>query len=205
MIKVYVGNNLNRKAVNVSRDVTLRSVLEDNEIDYSVGMTSLDGATLRPGDLDKTFAEMGISGETCYLLNTAKAVNAASIKVLAQNAVVASEFTREEIAEIAKYRKNALKLVCPETKEEVFSVCLSVKPGDGEINSVGAEFGTGKTADGKACIAIKVPDGKDAKEYIEETVGVAILNLQKVEAQWADALQEIANEKAAVLDTIEVL
>ena len=203
MIKVYVGNNLNRKAVNVSNDSTLRQVLEENNIDHGVGMTSLDGATLQPGDLDKTFTQMGVTGETCYLLNTAKAVNAAGIKVLAQTAVVASDFTREQIAEVKKYRPKAMAIIDPETKEEVFTVCLT--SGDGMINGIGAEFGSGKTADGKACISLRIPDGKDAKEFIEEKVGVAILNLQKVEAQWTGALQEIAEEKAAILDQIEVL
>jgi hypothetical protein len=204
MLKVYVGNNINRKAVNVSHDATLRSVLEENNIDYGVGMTSLDGATLQPGDLDKTFAQMNITGDTCYLLNTAKAVNAAcGIKVLAQNAVIASGFTREQIEEIAKYRPKALKLIDPETKDELYTCGLTT--GDGRINGVGAEYGSGKTSDGKACISIKVPDGEDAKKFIEKTVGVAILNLQKVEDQWEGALREIATEKAAVLDTIEVL
>ena len=203
MLKVYVGNNLSRKAVNVSHDTTLRKVLEDNQIDYAVGMTSLDGATLKAGDLDKTFAEMEVKGDTCYLLNTAKAVNAAGIKVLAQNAVIASGFERKQIEEIVKYRPKAMKLIDPETKDELYTVGLT--SGDGRINSVGAEYGTGKTNDGKACISMKIPDGKDVREFIEETVGVAILNLNKVESQWTEALAEIAREKADVLDNIEVL
>ena len=35
----------------------------------------LDGCPLVPGDLDKTFKEMGI-GEECWLLNVVKADNA---------------------------------------------------------------------------------------------------------------------------------
>lgn len=203
MLKVYVGNNISRQAKIVSHDSTLRSVLEDANVDYSVGMTSLDGATLQAGDLDKTFTQMGITGDQCYLLNTAKAVNAAGIKVLAQNAVIASGFTPEQVKEVAKYRPGAMKLFDPETKEETFVV--SISGGDGEISKFGACYGSGKTSDGKAVISLRIPDGKDVKEFIEETIGVAILNLQKVENQWNDALQEIATEKAAVLDSIEVL
>lgn len=203
MLKVFVGNNINRKAVMVSHDTTLRQVFEENEVDYGSGMNSLDGATLKTGDLDKSFAEMGVTGDQCYLLNTAKAVNAVDgIKVLAQNAVIASSFERKQIEEIVKYRPKAMKLIDPETKDELFAVALTT--GDGRIGKNGAEYGTGK-ANGKACISLKIPDDKDVREYIEETVGVSILNLQKVEDQWADALQEIAAEKAAVLDTIEVL
>lgn len=202
MVKVYVGNNLNRRAVMVSEETTLRKVLEDNNIDYSIGMTSLDGGTLQPGDLDKSFKDFGIT-ETCYLMNTAKAVNAACIKVLGQTAVIESGFTPEQIAEVAKYRPAALQLIDKEAKEVEFAV--GIGSGFGVINKYGAEFGSGKNAEGKAIITIQVPDGKDAKEYIEDKVGVSILNLKKVEDGLTAVLEEIAEEKAAVLGTIEVL
>lgn len=202
MVKVYVGNNISRRPVMVSEDATLRSVLEDNQIDYSVGMTSLDGATLQAGDLDKTFASFGIT-EQCYLLNTAKAVNAAGIKVLGQTAVIESRFTPEQISEVAKYRPATLVLTDAETKEPTFAVGMG--SGKGRINKVGAEFGSGKNAEGKAIITIDLPDGVNAKEHLEAKVGVSILNLQKVEDGLQAALAEIAEEKAKVLGTIEIL
>ena len=202
MVKCYVGNNISRRPVMVSSDTTLRKVLEDAQIDYSAGMTSLDGSTLQAGDLDKTFADFNIE-ETCYLLNTAKAVNAAGIKVLGCTAVVASDYTPDELAEIAKYRPEAMMLKDPETKEVTFGVCQG--KGDGSINKNGAEFGEGKTADGKAIITLRIPTDAEPKEYIEKKVGVAILNLQKVEEGWGRALAAIAEEKAKVLGTIEIL
>ena len=75
MIKVTVGNNVNRQSVIVPASTTLREVLENNSIDYSRGAITLDGATLRAGELDKTFEDFGI-GERCYLLSVAKADNA---------------------------------------------------------------------------------------------------------------------------------
>ena len=75
MIKVVVGNNAKRTPVIVEPSKTLRSVLEENHIDYSLGAMHLDGATLNPGDLDKTFEDFGIR-ETCFLLNVAKTDNA---------------------------------------------------------------------------------------------------------------------------------
>ena len=202
MVKVYVGNNVKRTPVMVPENTTLRKVLEDAQIDYSVGMTSLDGATLKAGDLDKTFKDYGIS-ETCYLLNTAKAVNAAGIKVLGCTAVVASDFTPDDLAEIAKYRPEAMRLKDAETKEVTFEVCQG--SGDGSINCNGAEFGEGTTADGKAIITLHIPAKEDPKDFIEANVGVAILNLKKVEAKWEQALTEIRAEKAQVLDTIEIM
>lgn len=75
MVKVIVGNNLSKTTVIVSDDTTLRTVLEDNDIDYTKGNMNLDGCALQPGDLSKTFAEMGVT-DKCYLLNVVKADNA---------------------------------------------------------------------------------------------------------------------------------
>ena len=201
MIKVFVGNNINRKAVLVDETSSLRKVLEDNQIDYSIGITTLDGATLGAGELDKTFAEFGIT-EQCYLLNTAKAVNAAGIKVIGNTVFVESDFSPEELKEVLKYRPEAMTIL-DEAKEPVFGVGISC--GDGSIGKFGATYGGSHNAAGKALISIKVPDGVDAKSYIEDKVGVAILLLKKVEAGLGDKLAEIKAEKDAVLATIEVL
>lgn len=71
MITVTVGSNLNRKSVVVEETATLKSVLENNGVDYSVGSTHLDGATVKAGDLDKTFASFGIK-DKCSLITVVK-------------------------------------------------------------------------------------------------------------------------------------
>ena len=76
MIKVTVGNNVKREAVIVDANVTLRSVLENAGVDYTRGVMHLDGSSLNPGDLDRTFASFGIT-EKCFLLHVVKADNAA--------------------------------------------------------------------------------------------------------------------------------
>jgi hypothetical protein len=76
MIKVTIGNNVKRKTEILDPDTTLREALEAAEIDYTSGITNLDGSPLSHGDLDKTFADFEIS-EKCYLLNVVKADNAA--------------------------------------------------------------------------------------------------------------------------------
>lgn len=75
MVKVTVGNNLKRESVIVDASTTLRSVLEDANVDYTRGVMHLDGSSLNPGDLDKSFADFGIT-EKCFLLNVVKADNA---------------------------------------------------------------------------------------------------------------------------------
>lgn len=75
MIKVTIGNNIKRESIIIDENTTLRNALEDNEIDYAVGVMNLDGSSLNAGDLDKTFADFGIK-EKCFLLNVVKADNA---------------------------------------------------------------------------------------------------------------------------------
>ena len=77
MIKVTIGNNVKREAVIIDKNTTLRAALEDNGVDYTRGVMHLDGSSLNPGDLDKTFADFGIT-EKCFLLNVVKADNAAA-------------------------------------------------------------------------------------------------------------------------------
>ena len=75
MLQVTVGNNVKREKMIVDADRTLRSVLEEANIDYTRGVMHLDGSSLNPGDLDRTFENFGIS-EKCFLLNVVKADNA---------------------------------------------------------------------------------------------------------------------------------
>lgn len=75
MIQVFIGQNVNRTPHEVENSRTLRSVLEEHHIDYARGTMTLDGSPLQPGDLDKTFAEKGITTK-CYLLSVVKADNA---------------------------------------------------------------------------------------------------------------------------------
>ena len=75
MIKVTIGNNVKRESVILDENTTLRSCLEVNNIDYTRGVIHLDGCSLNPGDLDKTFADFGIT-EKCFLFNVVKADNA---------------------------------------------------------------------------------------------------------------------------------
>lgn len=80
MVKVYVGNNAGRTAGMYAPSATLASILESKNIDYSRGMTTLDGSTLGAGDLSKTLADYGFDGSDgknkCYLFNIAKTDNA---------------------------------------------------------------------------------------------------------------------------------
>lgn len=72
MIRVRVGSNLDTKSVIVDATRTLKSVLEENEIDFSRGNTHLDGTPLKAGEINQTFADFGVT-EKCSLIVCVKA------------------------------------------------------------------------------------------------------------------------------------
>ena len=75
MIKVIVGTTTQRNEKLYTADTTIRQILEDNAIDYSVAQVMLDGASLQAGTMDKSLAELNIS-ENCMLIAVVKAANA---------------------------------------------------------------------------------------------------------------------------------
>lgn len=81
MIKVTAGNNVKRETTIIDENTTLRACFEELGIDYSRGVTHLDGAPLNAGDLNKTFKQFGFAGDDearskCFLMNVVKADNA---------------------------------------------------------------------------------------------------------------------------------
>lgn len=205
MIKIIVKSNTTSKSIIADENRTLRSILEEAGVDYSVGTTSLDGVSLPAGGIDKTFADYGVT-EKCYLMNVAKMDNAAAIKIVGGVAVIESALKLEDIKKLAKYRPAALSLFegTGKDKEEVFQI--GAGRGYGSISTFGASFGSHTTTDGKATITIEIPEGtEDPKAYIADKVGVAILNLNKVEAQFEAANADIDQEIAAINANITVM
>ena len=76
MVIVNISTNaVHHDPAFVDEMTTVRTVLESNGINYSRGITALDGSPLGPGDMDKTFHDFGITQE-CWLTNVVKADNA---------------------------------------------------------------------------------------------------------------------------------
>ena len=71
MIKVTIGTNTNRKAVMVDPSRSLKSVLEENNIDYSTGGIHLDGLAVGGEGINKSFIDHGIT-EDCILISVVK-------------------------------------------------------------------------------------------------------------------------------------
>lgn len=75
MIRVTIGNNLNRKTVTIDPSMTIKQLLQEQSINENNGVLTLDGCYLERTDLNKTFTEYGIE-ESCILLSVVKADNA---------------------------------------------------------------------------------------------------------------------------------
>ena len=72
MIKVTIGTNLNRSSIMIDPSRTIKSVLEENNIDYARGGIHLDGLAVAGEELNKSFSQHGISDE-CMLISVVKA------------------------------------------------------------------------------------------------------------------------------------
>lgn len=81
MIQVTCANNVKRSSPIVDENLTIKQVLEQEGIDYTRGIISLDGVPMKAGELNKTFADFGYNSEEGHnkatLLSVVKADNAA--------------------------------------------------------------------------------------------------------------------------------
>ncbi len=72
MIQVTVGSTTNRTKKLYPATTKVRTILEDNDIDYGVATVMIDGANLQSNEMDKTLADLG-KVEKCMLIAVVKA------------------------------------------------------------------------------------------------------------------------------------
>lgn len=204
MIKVTLITNAGRSTLLVDANTTVRTVLDDNNVNYAVGTTSIDGSPLKTGEMDKTFAALGVD-EKCYLAVVVKADNAAKAVISGSACVVTSTVKREDLETIKKYRPNALTAYEGEgdKREPVFAV--NVCDGPGSINTYGATFGKATDSEGHATITILLdPNIGDPAAVIEEKIGMAMLQLSKLESGVEQILGDIKKEREEIRGHIQV-
>lgn len=77
MVQVTVINNTDRQVITVGKDTTIREAFVECDVDFESGYKTIDGAQLKPGDINATFADLGYtSGSSCRLVSVIKADNA---------------------------------------------------------------------------------------------------------------------------------
>ena len=128
----------------------------------------------------------------------------AKVIIAGDAVVITSDVKLEDIKLVKKYRPEALTLFEGEGKEKeaVFRIGI----GCGGIGKYGAEFDAETRDDEKlATLTTLIPAGTaDAKAYVSDTFGRAILKLNKLEATLPGVIEEIAAEKAAIEANITV-
>lgn len=130
----------------------------------------------------------------------------AKIVIAGEAVVITSSLKLEDIKAIEKYRPNDLVLKGGEDgKEPIFR--LGATTGAGGINSVGASFGReASDGSGLACITMVktgVPTD-NIKEWVADSLGSAITNLNALEEKLPEVLTAINTQKATVMANITV-
>lgn len=125
------------------------------------------------------------------------------ITIAGSSYVITSEVSMADLELVKKHRPKALKIVDEETKEEQFAIGI----GSNSINEYGISFG-GVSNDEKKLATVTMPiplEVEDAKEYVAEKAGTAVVNLNRIEAVIGEALEDIRVEHQKVRDNITVV
>ena len=126
----------------------------------------------------------------------------AKVTIAGNSFVITSAVSMADLETIKKYRPSALAITDPETKETLFKVGL----GSSSISDYGICFGGVSNDEAKLATAtLSIPhDVEDAKEYVLDKAGLALVNLEKVEGEIAEVLTDIRNERNSIAESITV-
>ena len=130
----------------------------------------------------------------------------AKVLIVGNALVVKSSYPTATWEKLAKYAPKSLSLYEGEGKETkpVFKVGLTT--GEGSVNQYGVSFnGTDHGTEKLATLTMLIPaDVEDAKAWAEETIGTAIIKLNKVEKGVKEALDAVNAELKEVRENISV-
>ena len=131
----------------------------------------------------------------------------AKITIAGDAVVITSSMKLTDLEKIKKYKPKALILMGgDEGKTPVFGI--DVTPGSaGKVNGISVNFG--KATNDQAGLAsvtlvTDFPKGVDPKDYVADTVGPVVANLNKLEDTLPAVLEEIDRDLAAIRSTITV-
>jgi hypothetical protein len=196
MIKVTIVSNNPRVTDIVAETKTVRQILEEHNVTYTNAAISMDGFTLKLGDLDKSLAQLGITEKTT-ISALANKDNAAQAIIVGSSCVIKSSLTPEEIKQLKKLHPEAL-VMDNEEGDPVFAIDID-ENSPGSINSVGACFGKATSVDGKATITtVMDPTQENPVDFVYEKLGAALSYLNEMEEQLAELIPQLAEEEAKV-------
>lgn len=130
----------------------------------------------------------------------------AKTKILGTAVTITSAIKVAVFKTLAKFKPTALKLTetVDGVKEEKFSVALGTSP---SVTKYGIVFDS-ENADGYAEVTLQIPASIAAdkrKEYVADTYGYALLNLNQLEGQIAEEYAETEADFVAINEGIELV
>lgn len=130
----------------------------------------------------------------------------AKTKILGTAVTITSAIKVAVFKTLAKFKPAALKLTetVDGVKEEKFSVALGTSP---SVTKYGIVFDSENT-DGYAEVTLQIPASITAdkrKEYVADTYGYALLNLNQLEGQIAEEYAETEADFVAINENIELV
>ena len=206
MYKFNLISNMDRKTVMADDEMTIREILENNGFEFATGVTiSMDGAPIRPGELDKAVCDFDLNpAQTHFISSAAKRDLAASVTVTGAAVVIHSATDLETLQTLKKYAPEALNLY-NEDGEPEFAVGLT-KTGKGSINKIGATFSKYVDSDGHPTITIDLPTSEgNGKDWVLENIVPELCSLNEVEEGIGEAMSVVNDKKAAIEGSITVL
>ena len=132
----------------------------------------------------------------------------AKVKICGDAVILTSEIELDDIKLVEETNPRALSLYGEEDGREValFSVGTSKTAGfPGCVTKTGTTFSKASRDGGYAQITFPIPEGEgDPKELVANKIGIALMNLNKIEESLAYVIDDIKAAKLDMLDCIEV-
>ena len=126
-----------------------------------------------------------------------------NVTIAGNSYVITSTVSMADLEMITKHRPTALTITDPETKEALFKIGI----GSNSLSDYGISFGGVSNSDEKLATAtLPIPAGvEDAKEYVLDRAGIALVNLEKIEGEIAEVLGDIRTERNSIAESIKVI
>jgi len=126
----------------------------------------------------------------------------AKVTIAGSSYVITSAVKMADLETVKKYRPSALAITDPETKETLFRVGTGIS----SLSDYGISFGGVSNNDAKLATAtLPIPvDVEDAKAYVLDKAGLALVNLEKIEGVITETLDDIASERDSIAESITV-
>ena len=128
--------------------------------------------------------------------------------ILGSAVVITSDIKLSDLKLVKKYKPEALT-VWEKDEDDIKTPVFSAYVEEGEegaINTNGVVFGKANP-DGYAQITMlvkKVPEGKDIKEVVADSIGAGLMKLAKFEEYLPGVVEALNAEHEAILNSIEV-